>query len=111
MNWVQKKICNYLWKNNWFKPFLAFDKKSKPETAKKFNEVLNKTFPVYQLTKSETEWRSYALEIAFHDKQLRKYVLSKAGFRKKYFLFFNFLLMSSLEKTELVKRIISRYST
>jgi len=110
MNWVQKKICNYLWKNNWFKPAHAFDKKSKPEIAKRFNGILYKTFPVYQLTKSETEWKSFALEISFHDRQLRKYVLSKASFRKRYFLFFNFLLMSSFEKTELVKEIISQDS-
>jgi hypothetical protein len=110
MNWVQKKICNYLWKNNWFKPAHAFDKKSKPEIAKRFNEILYKTCPVYQLTKSETEWKSFALEISFHDRQLRKYVLSKASFRKRYFLFFNFLLMSSFEKTELVKKIISQGS-
>lgn len=111
MNWVQKKICNYLWKNNWFKPAASFDKKSKSETAKRFNEVLHKTLPVYQLTKSETEWKSYALEISFHESQLRKYILSKASFRKRYFLFFNFLLMSSFEKTELVKKIIAQRST
>jgi hypothetical protein len=110
MNWVQKKICNYLWKNNWFKPAHAFDKKSKPEIAKRFNEILYKTFPVYQLTKNETEWKSFALEISFHDRQLRKYILSKASFRKRYFLYFNFLLMSSFEKTELVKKIISQSS-
>lgn len=106
MNWVQKKISNYLWKNNWFKPTADFEKRNKTENAKKFAEVLNFTSPVYQLTKSETEWRSYALEIAFHDKQLRKYILRKAGFLKRYFLFFNFIQMSSFEKTELVNKII-----
>lgn len=111
MNWVQKKICNYLWKNNWFRPSPSFDKKNNPETAKRFNEVLQRTFPVYQLTKSETEWKSYALEISFHDRQLRKYILSKASLRERYFLFFNFLLMSSFEKTELVKKIISHRIT
>jgi len=100
MNWVQKKICNYLWKNNWFKPTQAADEN------KKLAEVLEKTFPVFTLTKSETEWKSYALEICFHDKQLRKHVLSNAKFPERYFLFFNFLHMSSFEKTALVQRII-----
>ena len=100
MSWVQKKICNYLWKNNWFKP------KHVLQTTIRFEEVLEKTFPVFTLTKSETEWRSYALEVCFHDKQLKKQVLSKAGFLEKYFLFFNFLHMSSFEKTELAQRVI-----
>jgi hypothetical protein len=100
MNWVQKKICNYLWKNNWFSPTSTADEN------KKFEEVLEKTFPVFTLTKSETEWKSYALEICFHDKQLRKYILSKAKFPERYFLFFNFLHMSSFEKTSLMQKII-----
>jgi hypothetical protein len=100
MNWVQKKICNYLWKNNWFRPTSTADEN------KKFEEVLEKTFPVFTLTKSETEWKSYALEICFHDKQLRKYILSKAKFPERYFLFFNFLHMSSFEKTSLMQKII-----
>ena len=106
MNWVQKKICNYLWKNNWFHTVSAFEIRTEPENIRNLNEILDKTFPVYQLTSSETEWRSYALEISFHDKQLKKYILSKAGFLKRYFLFFNFIQMSSFEKTELVKKII-----
>jgi len=108
MNWVQKKICNYLWKNSWFAPTLVIEKRTEPENLKKFNELLDSTFPIYLLTGSETEWRSYALEIAFHDKQLQKYILSRASFLKRYFLFFNFIQMSSFEKTELVKEIIAR---
>jgi len=107
LNWVEKKICNYLWKNNWFKPAAGFDNKNKSETEKKLHDVLSKTFPIFQLTGSETEWKSYALEISFHDWQLRKYILSKASWRNWYFLFFNFLQMSSFEKTELVNKIIS----
>ena len=107
MNWVEKKICNYLWKNNWFTPAAGFDKKTKAETVKKFNDLLIKTFSIFQLTGSETEWKSYALEIAFHDKSLRKYVLSKASWLDRYFLYFNFMQMSSFEKTELVNKIIS----
>jgi len=104
MSWVQKKICNYLWKNNWFKP------KSGSQTTIRFEEVLERTFPVFTLTKSETEWRSFALEICFHNKRLRKNILSKAGFLKKYFLFFNFLPMSSFEKTELARRVIHSHT-
>jgi hypothetical protein len=100
MNWVQKKICNYLWKNNWF------NSAGEPQLERKFAEVLEKTFPVFILTKSETEWKSYAIEICFHDKLLRKYILSKTGFLTKYFLFVNFLHMSSFEKTALAKKVI-----
>ena len=107
MSWVEKKICNYLWKNNWFTPAAGLDKKTKVETVRKFNDLLLKTFSVFQLTGSETEWKSYALEIAFHDKSLRKYILSKASWLDRYFLFFNFLQMSSFEKTELVNKTIS----
>jgi hypothetical protein len=107
MNWVQKKICNYLWKNNWFDPVSAFETRTEPKNTKRLNEILDNTFPVYQLTGSETEWRSYALEIAFHDKQLKKHILSKASWLNRYFLFFNFIQMSSFEKTGLVKKIIA----
>lgn len=100
MNWVQKKICNYLWKNNWFKPG------GNSQPALKLEEVLEKTFPVFKLTKSETEWKSYAIEICFHNNPLRKHILSKTGFLRRYFLFFNFLHMSSFEKTELAQKII-----
>ena len=100
MSWVQKKICNYLWKNNWFVPTRI------SQQQKNFEEVLEKTFPVYTLTKSETEWKSYAIEICFHNKPLRKYVLSGANFSERYFLFFNFLHMSSFEKTALAQKVI-----
>lgn len=103
MSWVQKKICNYLWKNNWFTP------SSSPQQEKHFDEVLEMTFPVFSLTKSETEWKSYAIEICFHNKQLRKTVLSKASFFERYFLNFNFLHMSSFEKTELAQKIIDSH--
>ncbi|HET9745767.1 MAG TPA: hypothetical protein VFP97_08645 [Chitinophagaceae bacterium] len=105
MNWVQKKICNYLWKNNWFNPV------HNSHQQKNFEEVLEKTFPVFTLTKSETEWKSYAIEICFHNKQLRKYILSKASLFKRYFLYFNFLHMSSFEKTELAEKIILSHVT
>ena len=75
-----------------------------------FEEVLEKTFPVFTLTKSETEWKSYAIEICFHNRQLRKCVLSKAGFFERYFLFFNFLHMSSFEKTKLAQKFIRSHS-
>ena len=107
MNWVQKKICNYLWKNNWFNPPVNVDARAKMKNIEKFTKILNNTFPVFKLTASETEWKSYALEIAFHDKQLRKYVLSKSGWLERYFLYFNFIQMSSFEKTELVNKVIA----
>ena len=107
MNWVQKKICNYLWKNNWFNPPAAFEARPRSKNIEKFTEVLNNTFPVFKLTASETEWKSYALEIAFHDKQLRKYILSKSGWLERYFLYFNFIQVSSFEKTELVNKVIA----
>lgn len=100
MSWVQKKICNYLWKNNWFDP------PPDSQEAKNFHQVLEKTFPVFTLTKSETEWKSFALEICFHDRQLKRFVLSKANLFERYFLFFNFLHMSSFEKTALAQKII-----
>ena len=84
MNWVEKKICNYLWKNNWFHPAPGFEIRSEIENINRLTEISDNAFPVYTLTKSETEWRSYALEIAFHDKQLKKYILSNAGLLKKY---------------------------
>ena len=105
MSWVQKKICNYLWKNNWFNPAANFEARTKTKNIEKFTEILNSTFPVFKLTASETEWKSYALEIAFHDKQLRKYILSKSGWMERYFLYFNFIQMSSFEKTGLVNKV------
>jgi len=106
MGWVQKKICNYLWKNNWFNPAVSFEPKSHTKNIEKFTEILNNTFPVFKLTASETEWKSYALEIAFHDKQLRKYIFSKSGWLERYFLYFNFIQMSSFEKTGLANKVI-----
>lgn len=107
MNWVQKKICNYLWKNNWFNPPAAFEARTRSKNIEKFTEILYSTFPVFKLTASETEWKSYALEIAFHDKQLRKYILSKSGWLQRYFLSFNFIQVSSFEKTALVNKVIA----
>ena len=106
MNWAQKKICNYLWKNNWFNSALDFETRNDLENEKRFSEIINKTFAVYELTGSETEWRSYAFEIAFHDRQLKKYILSKTNWVKKYFLLCNFIQMSSFEKTALIKKIM-----
>lgn len=107
MSWVQKKICNYLWKNNWFNPGTNFEKRTKTKNIERLTEILNNTFPVFKLTSSETEWKSYALEIAFHDKQLRRYILSKSGWQEQYFLYFNFVQMSSLEKTRIVNKMIA----
>jgi hypothetical protein len=99
MCWVQKKICNYLWKKNWFDPGRQAERLT-------FEDVLEKTFPVFTLTKSETEWRSYAFEICFHARQLRKQVLSPANLLNRYFLYFNFLQMSSFEKNQLSRKIV-----
>ena len=107
MSWVQKKICNYLWKNNWFKPVANFEKGTRRINIEKFTDILNNTFPVFKLTFNETEWKSYALEIAFHDMQLRKYLLSKTNWKERYFLYFNFIQMSSFEKTKLVNKVIA----
>ena len=106
MSWVQKKICNYLWKNNWFNPAIDFEKRSQFDNSKRLAEILKSTFPVYTLTNNETEWKSYALEISFHDRQLRRYILKRAGLMKRYFLFFNFIQVSSFEKTDLINKII-----
>jgi hypothetical protein len=106
MNWVQKKIGNYLWKNNWFNPSADLEKRNEEDNAQRLAEILDSTFTVFQLTNSETEWKSYSLEIAFHDKKLKKYILSKADFLSRYFLFFNFIQISSFEKTDLINKII-----
>ena len=105
MNWAQKKICNYLWRNNWFNSALDFEKRNDLENENRLYEIVDKTFPVYELTGSETEWKSYVLEVAFHDKQLKNYILSKVNWLKKYFLLCNFIQMSSFEKTDLIKKI------
>ena len=34
MNWVQKKICNYLWKNNWFHAAVHVEKKNQAENER-----------------------------------------------------------------------------
>ena len=108
MKWVQKKICNYLWKHNWFASSrYCYHEKYLESCAadKSFNELLNDTSPVLRYTGSETEWKSYTLEIAFHSRSLKKYILSKAGWREKYFLYFNFLHLSSYEKARLADKV------
>jgi hypothetical protein len=55
MCWVQKKICNYLWKKNWFDPGRQAERLT-------FEDVLEKTFPVFTLTKSETEWNLFSCQ-------------------------------------------------
>ena len=107
MSWAQKKICNYLWRNNWFNSSIPAKKRTRIENIKRLNELIDETFPVYQLTGSETEWKSYAFEIAFHDRELKKYIFSKATLLQKYFLITNFIQMSSFEKTSLLKKITS----
>lgn len=109
MSWVQKKVCNYLWKNNWFNHAKSFEERTGTKNIEKFTDILNSTSPVFKLTNSETEWKSYALEIAFHDKQLRKYLLSRSSWMERYFLYFNFIQMCSFEKTALINRIISSF--
>ena len=109
MSWVQKKICNYLWRNNWFNPAEDTVKRSDTGNIKRMHEIVENTFPVYQLTGSETEWKSYAFEIAFHDRELKKFILSKTNRVKRYFLFTNFMQMSSFEKTELLKKTLSSH--
>jgi hypothetical protein len=87
MNWVQKKDMQLPYgKNNWFNPAAAFEARTTSKNIEKFTEILNNTFPVFKLTASETEWKSYAMEIAFHDKQLRRYILSKSvGWNDTFF--------------------------
>ena len=87
-------------------PLCTLRKKNQAENEKRLHEIIQKTFPVYELTESETEWKSYAFEIAFHDRQLKKYILSKTNWLKKYFLRFNFIQMSSFEKTTLLKKMM-----
>ena len=82
-------------------------KRTDTDNIERFIEIIEETFPIYELTGSETEWKSYAFEIAFHDKELKKYILSKTNWLKRYFLLTNFMQMSSFEKTELLKNTIS----
>jgi hypothetical protein len=107
MNWTQKKICNYLWRNNWFNSTTNTGKRNKKETSNRLYEIIEKAFPVYELTGSEAEWKSYAFEIAFHDRELKKYILLKTNWLKRYFLHCNFIQMNSIEKTELIKKVSS----
>jgi hypothetical protein len=107
MNWTQKKICNYLWINNWFRAEKKPGKKkySAAELHNLFAGIMEKTKPVLQLTGDEEEWKSYAVEICFHHRQLRRFISSVAGRKENYFLYFNFLQMSSSEKARLADKI------
>lgn len=107
MNWTQKKICNYLWKNNWFRAEKKQGEIKYPaaELHKLFDDILEKTKTVFQLTGNEEEWKSYAVEICFHHRQLRKFISSIAGWKENFFLSFNFLQMSSREKARLADKI------
>ena len=108
MEWTQKKICNYLWKNNWF---ASHDNQHSENLLDSFyhnnyfRNLLKDTLPVLQYTGSEAEWKSYTLEIAFHDRQMKKNLMSYSGWKEKYFLYFNFLQMSSYEKAKLADKI------
>jgi hypothetical protein len=107
MNWVQKKICNYLWKHNWFVNTRHCRKDNRITSLSgetNFRDLLTDSLPVLHYTGSETEWKSYTLEIAFHNNTLKKNILSKAGWREKYFLYFNFLHLASHEKARLADK-------
>jgi hypothetical protein len=107
MNWVQKKICNYIWKQNWFRPGKSWEKIKKENLNERFSHLMQKTRTVRNLTGSETEWKAFTLESAFHDRRLRQFILSEAGWRNRYFLYFNFLQYSSAQKAKLADKILA----
>lgn len=107
MCWTQQKICNYLWKNNWFQPTRKnFPQHTQKEPRQMLIEILENTKPVFAVTGSEAEWKAFALETATHQFRLKKFIYLRLKLRQAYFLYFNFLHLNSYEKARMLDRVL-----
>lgn len=112
MKWTQKKICNYLWKNNWFTPVNGKpDKRIGPgkrkHPLKKLEEMMQLTSAIGLYTGNADEWKAYVLETALHDRELRRFIFSKIRWIDVYFLSFNLLQLDSSQKARMIDRAMS----
>jgi hypothetical protein len=101
MNLTQLKISNYLWQKNWFVPDVC---------GNSIDQLLEYSSPLLRHGLNEEEWKSYALELCFHDKELKKNISRKLSWRQRFLLRFCFIYLNNSEKSAMLNRITGNYT-
>lgn len=118
LNWVQRKIQNYLWRKNWLglnNPLLdqekfclsvAMDKKES-SIPYKFHFIEKKLMIVdYPFISDDMKW-AHVIDIALMDEQLRAYLFKKMTRKEKYLITSCYVEYPVKEKASLIKRILA----
>ncbi|HWB25710.1 MAG TPA: hypothetical protein VG738_09535 [Chitinophagaceae bacterium] len=120
LNWVQRKIQNYLWRKNWLgvnNPLLkpssfcisAVMNRSEKSAALKLHFIQKKIMQVDEDIIPEEMKLAYIIDMVLFDDELRECLFKTVTLKEKYFLIGCYLEFPVHKKAQLAKRLLAIY--